>query len=361
VVLGLVFAVVENRTVATATTTTTSSTTTTVPSSKPQPGWVVASSSARGVMVDYTNENVDGSVFRILRLRARTTLLRWHDGSEDPPSSAGEVPTDAGPSIDWASEGLAGVVAVFNGGFKESADAGGAVADGVTLEPLVRGDMTLALSNEGHWSMGVWGSKGFPAPGFDAIAYRQNLGPLVLHGALTPAATSTDWTYWGSTWPDSAGAFTSRSGIGVDRNGNLVYVAAIGHVDVAQLGIALLRAGAVSAMELDINPFWPIMGASRAPLHAPGALPVQVPYAEHDPTIYETGWERDFFVALAEPGSWECAWTSPGLRPGVTGAQAQRLSIEGSACRSLARKGSNPTTTTSSAVASQRVVYEPVS
>jgi len=346
VVSTVVFVVVSNRTV--ATTTTTSTSTSTVPLSKPAPGWVVASSSSRGVMVDYTNESVGGAVFRVLRLRARTTLLRWHDGSEDPPSGAGEVPADAGPSIDWASEGLAGVIAVFNGGFKKSADAGGAVVDGVTLEPLVPGDMTLALNNEGHWRMGVWGAKDFPGPDFGAIAYRQNLGPLILHGALTAAATSTDWAYWGSTWPDSAGAYTSRSALGVDREGNLLYAAAIGHVDPEQLGTALLRAGAVSAMELDINPFWPIMGASRAPLHAPGALPVQLPYAEHDPTIYETGWERDFFVALAEPGPWACEWASPGLTPGVTGSQAQLLSLHGTACRAKLRKQTTSTTSTTS-------------
>jgi hypothetical protein len=301
-------------------------------------------------MVDFTDENVGGAVFRILRLRARTTLLRWHDGSQDPPSSAGEVPVDAGPSIDWGSEGVAGVVAVFNGGFKKGADAGGAVVDGVTLEPLVRGDMTLALSNEGHWSMGVWGTSRFPAAGFDAIAYRQNLGPLVLHGVPTPAAASADWEYWGSTWPKTAGAFTSRSGLGVDRNGNLLYAAAIGHVDVIQLATALIRAGAVSAMELDINPFWPILGASRAPLHAPGAMPVQLAYDEHDPTIYETGWERDFFVALAEPGPWACEWASPGLPNAEMGAKAQPLSLEGNGCRAKLRETVDHTTTTTTTV-----------
>ena len=47
------------------------------------------------------------------------------------------------------------------GGFKKSAGAGGAAADGVTLEPLVAGDMTLALDAAGHWSMGVGGRRDF--------------------------------------------------------------------------------------------------------------------------------------------------------------------------------------------------------
>jgi hypothetical protein len=345
--LGLVLVLVGEGGINQTPTTTTSTTTTTVPLAHPQPGWTVASSSPRGVLVDYIDESVGGTVFRVLRLRARTTLLRWHAGSLDPPG-VGALPPDAGPSIDWASEGRAGVVAAFNGGFKKSAGAGGAAADGVTLEPLVAGDMTLALDAAGHWSMGVWGAKGFPAPGFDAISYRQNLGPMILHGVLTPATAPADYHQWGSVFP--SGSLTSRSGLGVDRHGNLLYAAAIGKVDVAQLAIALLRAGAVSAMQLDINPFWPTLGASRSPLHAPGVMPVQLAYAQHNPSVFETGWERDFFVALAEPGPWVCSWTSPGLRPGVRGAQVQPLSLTGKGCRTklrdLAARAHATTTTT---------------
>ena len=316
-------------------TTTTTTTTTTVPLSKPQSGWVVATSSARGVMVDYTNISEGGATFRVLRLRARTTLLRWHDGYEDPPSNAGEVPVDAGPSIDWSNEGVAGVVAVFNGGFKKSAGAGGAVVDGVTLEPLVDGDMTIAINAAGHWSMGVWGSAGFPVKGFGAIAYRQNLGALILRGQLTPATNPADWDQWGS--PLNNDPLTSRSGLGVDAKGNLLYAAAIGHVDVQQLALALQKVGAVTAMQLDINPFWPIVGASLTPLHSPGAFPVQLAYSAHNPTIYNTGWERDFFVALAEPGPWACFWSSPGLTTGADVAQPQVLHLAGTHCRTLTR------------------------
>jgi len=329
--LGLVLVLVGEGGVVTTTTTTT----TTVPLSRAQPGWTVASSSARGVMVDYRDENVGGTVFRVLRLRARTTLLRWHGGSLDPPGVA-TLPPDAGPSIDWASEGRAGVVAVFNGGFKKSAYAGGSASDGVTLVALVPGDMTLAINAAGHWAMGIWGSKGFPAAGFGAISYRQNLGPLILHGALTTATSPADFRAWGSVYP--SGTLTSRSGLGVDKRGNLLYAAAIGKVDVAQLATALLRAGAVTAMELDINPFWLVLGAARTALHAPGAFPVQLAYSEHDPSIYETGWQRDFFVAMAEPGPWACTWASPGLRPGVSGAQAQPLALVGPQCRAKLRE-----------------------
>lgn len=331
----------------TTTTTTTSSTstttTTTVPLERAVAGWRVASSSPRGVMVDFRDVSVGGVVFRVLRLRARTTLLRWHIGSVDPPTTPRQVPVDAGPAIFWPSEGLAGVVAVFNGGFKKAGGGGGAAVDGVTLEPLVRGYMTIAIDAAGHWSMGVWGSASFPAPGFDPVALRQNLPPLVLNGHLTPAARSKNWLAWGS--PLNNVPLVARTGLGVDAKGNLVYVGTMTGVSATQVGEALIRAGAVSGMELDMNPYWPIMGESFAPLHASGGVfPVQLPYAEHNPSIYETGWQRDFFVAMAEPGSWGCEWKSRGLTPGVSGAQAQRLVLVGRGCRNT----TSPTTTSTS-------------
>jgi hypothetical protein len=298
-------------------------------------------------MVDYRDETVGGAGFRVLRLRARTTFLRWHVGTIDPPGASAAVPADAGPSIFWPSEGLAGVVAVFNGAFKKAAGAGGAVVDGVVLESLVRGDMTIAINAQGHWSMGVWGSASFPPKGFGAIAYRQNLVPLVLNSTLSPLATPANWSRWGS--PLNHNPMTPRTGLGVDANGNLLFVATMDKVEVGQVGAALLDAGAVEAMELDMNPFWPILGASKAPQHAPGGVfAVQLAYSEHNPSIYETGWERDFFVALAEPGSWSCHWASPGLKASVTTAQPQRLHLVGPGCASRTPVTTTSTTSTTS-------------
>lgn len=296
------------------------------------------SRSSRGVMVDYRDIRVGTTVFRVMRMHARTTFLRWHIGSQDPPEVATTVPADAASSIDWTNEGPPGVVAVFNGGFKKPADAGGAVVDGVVLESLVRGDMTLAIDAEGHWAMGVWGSAKFPTKGFHAISYRQNLGPLIENSALLPDTAPSFWRLWGS--PLNQDPLTSRSGLGIDDKGNLIYAAAIGYVDVQQLGTALLEAGAVTGMELDINPFWPILGGARTPLHASGVFPLQLPLEEHNPSIYETGWERDFFVAMAEPNSWSCNWASPGVHVAVSGPQPQPLRLTGTNCAT-----STPTTT----------------
>ena len=307
-----------------------SSTTTTIAPEVHQAGWTIVSASGRGVMVDVRNIDIGGVVYRAVRLRARTTLLRWHVGAGDPNLWA-RAPLDAGPRIDWSSEGRAGVVAVFNGGFKQAASAGGAVVDGLTLNPLVKGDMTIVVNRFGHWAMGVWGSSGFPSPGFDPIEYRQNLGALVAHARPTPLSATTNPNVWGS--PLRNVATEPRSALGVDAAGNLIYVASMQPALAHSLALALVQAGALTGMELDINPYWPILGAASAPLHGPGGTyAVQLVNAEHSPNIYDTGWERDFFVALAEPSSWKCEWASGGLRSGTAPPQPQALHIVGAGC-----------------------------
>ncbi len=322
--------VVDGATNRSSTSSTSSSTATTTPApERRQAGWIGVSASRRGIMVDIRDLNVGGAVFRALRMRARTTLLRWHVGNIDPHLWA-MAPADAGPRIDWANEGPPGVVAAFNGAFKQGALAGGAVVDGVVLTALVRGDMTFGVDRAGHWAMGVWGAKDFPPAGFHPISYRQNLLPMVLHGALTTTATSSDWHLWGS--PLNNNPLTARSGLGVDARGNLVYVATMHPVMPLQLGQALLAAGVVTGMELDINPFWPIAGAPALARHGPGPFNVQLPGSEHDAAIYSTGWLRDFFVALAEPDRWSCQWQSQGVFVAVKGAQPQRLALSPGGC-----------------------------
>ncbi len=338
----VVGALVSRDTTATATTTTvaattttvatTTTTTTSVPREKAQAGWAVVSTSGRGVMVDTRQIVLGPLTFRALRMRARTTLLRWHVGTLDPPGAALSVPVDAGPSIDWRSEGTAGVVAVFNGGFKVAARAGGSLADGRILSPLVVGEMTIALNREGQWEMGAWGSRGFPTKNFHAISLRQNLPPLVLNGAVTAAGASLAWNQWGSTVSHSASEL--RTGLGVDAWGNLIYIASTVDVTPDQLGRALVAAGATKAMQLDINPAWPIMGASRRPVRAAGGLfQVQLNTSDHNASIYETGWIRDFFVALAEPSQWACHWASRGLSGQGEPVRAQPLSLVGTGCK----------------------------
>ncbi len=279
-------------------------------------------------MVLYRMLNVDGAQFRAIRLIANHVVLRWHDGSSDPPATVTPVPVDASSAVDWSNEGPAGVVALFNGGFKVGDKAGGSEVDGVVLSPMIVGDATIALNARGQWEMGVWGSPNFPTPNFQPIALRQNLPPLVQAGQVASSALAGEWGKWGS--PLHGQPLEPRSALGVDAQGNLVYVASIKGILPAQLGAALVSAGVRFGMALDMNPYWPTLGASFTPLHHPGPLPVQIPFSSHNPDMYFTGWERDFFVAVAQSSTPGCDWESPGLHAPATArgpAQPQPLRL----------------------------------
>jgi hypothetical protein len=316
----------------TSTTTTTTTTTTTLPPQLPQAGWTVVSTSKRGVMVDtkvidiprssFTFHGVATSIapsgFTVARFRATTTAFHWHVGSIDPPGATDIVTSEAAPSIDWATEGLVGVVGAFNGGFKSIGGAGGIILDGHQLEPMLNGEATIAIDQYGHLSIGQWGTT-MPLHHTKVLVYRQNLGILVNHGLIAATALDDDWPVWGS--PLNHFPLQPRTGIGIDANGNVIYVATMSNVLPRQLAQALVKAGAVIGMQLDMNPFWPIMGLASSPLHAPSqSFDVTLPGSEHSPQVFETGWERDFFVAMAEPASATCTiastgWTTPTTTP----------------------------------------------
>jgi hypothetical protein len=139
------------------------------------------------------------------------------------------------------------------------------------------------------------------------VAVRQNLVPLVSGGRPTPAA-ARDWPAWGNTCgSDSCAASVPgvehqwRSGVGVTADGALVY--ALGP-DLAPLQLAqlLVRAGAVRAMELDINPDWPVF-ASYAPAGNGRAAPSNgrrlLATVQGPATFFDPQWARDFITVSA--------------------------------------------------------------
>ncbi len=83
---------------------------------------------------------------------------------------------------------------------------------------------------------------------------RQNLPLIVNRGRPTPHV----WQGW--RWGTTLGGATYvwRTGVGVDRHGNLIYAAA-GDQTAGTLAAILIHAGAARAIELDINPEWPTL------------------------------------------------------------------------------------------------------
>jgi hypothetical protein len=174
------------------------------------------------------------------------TQLALYPGTGQPPSALPRGPAEIPNSQRWR------LVATFNGGFKcasASGGGGGFSVDGYTYVPLERGLGTLVAYRIGRVDVVAW--PGGPTPGSRIAFARQNLHLLVNAGRPGPDLGSQ--AVWG--WVLGGGATTWRTGIGIDRNGDLIYAAA--DETTAGLTRILIRAGAVRAIELDINPEWP--------------------------------------------------------------------------------------------------------
>jgi len=142
------------------------------------------------------------------------------------------------------------LLAAMNGGFRLDDSRGGYMAEGRTVKPLVDGRATIATFDDGRVTVGQWGRDIGPTP--DLASARQNLDLIVDDGAPVGALSRNDTYKWGATL--GGDVFVWRSGVGVDAHGNLIYAA--GEVDIVSLANVLARAGAVRAMEMDINPGW---------------------------------------------------------------------------------------------------------
>jgi len=255
----------------------------------PEPNWTPVTRSAAGVLSDHRVVATEGFSITVTRFRAKVTSLNLHVGSEDPVTRPGQTPANATNSVNALEQPV--LVGAFNGGFKHPADLGGFLVNGVTIHPLVAGMASIVLYMDGSVGIGKWGST-VPDPTKQVRSVRQNLPYLLVdHSAVT--ATASINSAWGATLGVSP--IVARSGIGIDAKGSVI-VANSMHATPRALATALQASGSVTALETDINPYWVTLGAAGAP---GGALVAQVPGEWHAPTIYQTGWTRDFFVVVA--------------------------------------------------------------
>ncbi len=206
--------------------------------------------------------------------------IALYPGRYEPPnagSQLAEVPPQLRSSL----------VATFNSGFKLEDSGGGFFDQGHVYAPLKDGLATLIGYRDGTVDVQSW--TGGSTPGQNIVFARQNL-PLVLeHGQLNPALGNG--SLWGATLGNAVRVW--RSGIGIDAHGNLIYAAA--DIQTAQsLARILQRAGAVRAMELDINYEWTTfnfygtLGAGDPTKLLPGM--------DRPATRYLSPDDRDFFA-----------------------------------------------------------------
>ncbi|HEV2426589.1 MAG TPA: phosphodiester glycosidase family protein [Acidimicrobiales bacterium] len=218
------------------------------------------------------------------------TMLALYPGYEGPgptslPRGPEEVPLSA----------RARLLATFNSGFYEKDGAAGFYTARLLYHPMIRGLATVVRYSDGRVDVVAW--TGGTTPSSDVLMARQNLTLLVSGGQ--PTARAADNALWGITLGGVPEVW--RTALGVTATGDLVYAAAPDQTS-ASLARIMVQLHCVRAMQLDINPAWPIFvtyagrGAVGPALFVPN--PNQIP----NRFLYSS--TKDFFAlfTLRQPG-----------------------------------------------------------
>jgi len=210
------------------------------------------------------------------------TSVQLYPGLQEP---AVALPSRGPMEVPTALRGR--LVATFNSGFKLADSSGGFVYGGHTYAPMHDGMATLVRYSSGRVDVTAW--SGGPDAGPDVVYARQDLPLIVNHGHINP--NLSDGPEWGATLGNAI--FVWRSAVGIDHHGNLIYAAAPDQT-VASLAQIMIHAGAVRAMELDINAYWPSFITYRFPgASQPSNLTSDM---VRSPFRYLTPDDRDFFA-----------------------------------------------------------------
>ena len=175
------------------------------------------------------------------------------------------------------------LLAVFNSGFKMEDSQGGYYDSGRYSHAMRPGAATWWITSDGMLHVGMWGRDASLSP--NVVEARQNLDLIVDHGQPAPDVSANDPAKWGYTVGNKV--LVWRSGLGQTANGAIVYVGGPG-LSASTLADLLVRAGAVRAMELDINSDWvDFFTYSAAAAGAPAAnLTVSKLLVDMSPSTY---------------------------------------------------------------------------
>lgn len=221
-------------------------------------------------------------------INATRTRLAYVPGLDEPPEplpnrGPGEVPPPRRKRL----------VATFNGGFPLETSNAGLIYRGKVVGAMVNGIATVVEYRDGRIDIVRW-HQGSGAPQNVWFA-KQNLPPIIYEGKLDP--NLGDGPEWGETVNNATRVW--RSGLGIDAHGNLMYAAA-NYQTVESLAKVLKQAGAVRALELDINEDWTSFISYRGPgASSPHNL---LPEMFRSPERYLTPDERDFFAVYLREG-----------------------------------------------------------
>ena len=219
-------------------------------------------------------------------------LLRFtlHPGEVDPGPDNWGVPTSV------PAGQRTGLMATFNGGFKVDEARGGFYLNGITHGTLADDAASLVYYKDGHVDIGSWGTEEQMTSKVAGV--RQNLNLIVDHGRVPAEVDQNVESGWGLTIAGKY--FVWRSGAGITRDGRLVYVYGPS-LSVRTLADLLQRAGAVRAMQLDINPAWMSYMYYKPTPDPKNPTPVKLIESQERPADrYYESTSRDFTAVYAK-------------------------------------------------------------
>jgi hypothetical protein len=225
----------------------------------------------------------------IISMDQRLVSFQLRPGAEDP----GPGNWHAQP---WIPPGTrTGLLATFNGGFKINTSGGGFYLDGKTAGTLTSGAASVVYYRNGTIKIGTWGSEVRMTQ--NVVGVRQNLRLIVDHGRVPASVNQDVLGSWGATL--GGGYYVWRSGLGITRDGRIIFAYGPA-LNVQELADLLHEAGAVEALQLDINPFWMSYEYYKTDGHPSDPTPVNLlPTQQQTGYRYYSVYSRDFTAVYA--------------------------------------------------------------
>ncbi len=224
----------------------------------------------------------------IVSMNQKLVKFYLHPGAEDPGPGNWKSQTYIPPGA------RRGLLATFNGGFRISVSGGGFYLNGASMGTLTPGVASVVYYRDGHIAIGVWDQTVRMTS--QVVGVRQNLHLIVTHDHVPASVDQGVNTTWGATL--GGGYYVWRSGIGISKDGHVIFVYGP-ELNVRELADLLKRAGAVTAMQLDINPDWM---SYMYYLHDMSARPKPInllPNQMQQPNRYYSPANRDFTAVYA--------------------------------------------------------------
>ena len=225
----------------------------------------------------------------LVSMDQRLVRFGLRPGAEDPGPGHWKAST-------WIPPGTRkGLLATFNGGFKLDSAGGGFYLNGSHKGALVNGAASVVYYRDGTIKIGSWGRELRMTP--NVVGVRQNLKLLVDHGKVPATVNQNVTTNWGATL--GGGYYVWRSALGITRGGRVIFVYGPA-LDVKELAGLLRRAGAVEALQLDINPEWMSYDYYKAGSHPSSPTPhALLPTQQGSVYRYYQVYSRDFTVVYS--------------------------------------------------------------